>query len=358
MKKRIEISLRMRLFLFLILFLVVIMLALLLIFFTTDVFSKGINEIKVFLANELDHIAGNVETEYGTLAVDGIALSETISGILEKEMKDSGVNPFSLKENPHLLNRLLDSCMDPLLAALSKNTASAAYLILDATVNPHISDADYSRAGLFLRNMEPNAINRSNPSIRYLRGPVVLAQSRNLMLLPQWEMEFRTTSGDFFHKTMENADSNLDISRQYYWNPNAVLHGDYENAMLLCVPLAASDGTVLGICGFEVSDMLFKLQNAPDISVQPRFFSILAPLSSQVLDGSKAMFAFRSENPKISGDLKTYENKYKLSVFETSDGTQYVGLVREINLYPKDAVHGDENWAVAVMLQGELWNEC
>ncbi|MDI9493342.1 MAG: helix-turn-helix transcriptional regulator [Bacillota bacterium] len=357
MKKRIEISLRMRLFLFLILFLVVIMLALLLIFFTTDVFSKGINEIKVFLANELDHIAGNVETEYGTLAVDGIALSETISGILEKEMKDSGVNPFSLKENPHLLNRLLDSCMDPLLAALSKNTASAAYLILDATVNPHISDADYSRAGLFLRNMEPNAINRSNPSIRYLRGPVVLAQSRNLMLLPQWEMEFRTTSGDFFHKTMENADSNLDISRQYYWNPNAVLHGDYENAMLLCVPLAASDGTVLGICGFEVSDMLFKLQNAPDISVQPRFFSILAPLSSQVLDGSKAMFAFRSENPKISGDLKTYENKYKLSVFETSDGTQYVGLFREINLYPKDAVHGDENWAVAVMLQGDLLNE-
>ncbi|HOA42202.1 MAG TPA: hypothetical protein PKG53_01910 [Bacillota bacterium] len=122
MKKQIEISLRMRLFLFLILFLVVIMLALLLIFFATDVFSTGINEIKVFLANELDHIAGNVETEYGTLAVDGIALSETITGIWEKEMRDSGVNLSSLQENPHLLNRLLDSCMDPLLAALSKNT--------------------------------------------------------------------------------------------------------------------------------------------------------------------------------------------------------------------------------------------
>ena len=124
----------------------------------------------------------------------------------------------------------------------------------------------------------------------------------------------------------------------------------------LCVPLAASDGTVLGICGFEVSDMLFKLQNARTFPCSPDSFNTCTAFQPST-GWIESHVAFRSENPKISGDLKTYENKYKLSVFETSDGTQYVGLFREINLYPKDAVHGDENWAVAVMLQGDLLNE-
>jgi DNA-binding NarL/FixJ family response regulator len=357
MKGHIEVSLRMRLFIFLILFLAAIMLALLLILFITGIFSIGLTESNVFLTNELDHISGNVEKEYGMLAVDGIALSKTITGLLEKELENSEMEPSALKENPQLLNGILDSCIDPLLTTLEKNTASAVYLILDATVNPAIPDADYSRTGLFLRNMEPNAINRSNPSIQYMRGPVALAQDRNLPILPQWEMEFRITPGDFFHKILENADKNLDISRQYYWNPKAVLEGDYENAMLLCVPLIASEGTVLGICGFEINAMLFKLQNAPDNSVQPRFFSLFAPIAGNVLDGSKAMFACRSENPKITGGLKAYENKHGLTAFETSDGARYIGLYREINLYPKDAVYGDESWAVAVMLPEDLLNE-
>ena len=46
----------------------------------------------------------------------------------------------------------------------------------------------------------------------------------------------------------------------------------------ISAPIIASDGTVMGVCGFEVSEMLFKLSNMPDNSVYDYLFYVLSPL--------------------------------------------------------------------------------
>ncbi len=257
-------------FSFLILFLSAIMLTLLVILFSTGVFSVGLTESRIFLENELNHIAKNTKNGYGTLSVEGVALSEKIAAQIEAELGENGAIPADLKTDPALLERVLQSCVDPLMAALEKNAASAVFTILDATVNPGLPGAEGSRAGLFMRNMEPNAVNRTNPSIQYMRGPITLARERGIRVLPQWEMEFTVQPDGFFYKTLQSAANSPDPSRSYYWNPKSVLDGDYEEAMLLCVPMIASDGSVLGVCGFEVNAMLFKLQNTPYASRHKR----------------------------------------------------------------------------------------
>ena len=135
-------------------------------------------------------------------------------------------------------------------------------------------------------------INLASPAFRFLRGPASIARQNHLNLLPQWQMEFQVTPGDFFFTTINAAaGSDLPLSRLYYWNPCSTLASNCEKAMLLCVPLITSDGTVIGVCGFEVSAMLFKLKNTPNNPTYTRAFTILAPLYGDILDASKAMYA-------------------------------------------------------------------
>ncbi len=347
-------SLRFRLFTFLALFAAAIMIGFVIILFFNGVFTLGMTESRIFLENELGHTADIMEDEFGTLSVEGVNLSKKLAGNIQRICSAAGVDPSSLKSHPELLESILRDVMDPMISALEKNTASAVFVTLDATVNPLIDHAEYSRAGLFIRNMEPNAHNRSSPSIHYLRGPISLARERNVWVLPQWRMEFRVKPGDFFFTTLERANSGLDISRQYYWNSKSLLAEDYDHAMLLCVPIITPDQGVLGVCGFEVNAMLFKLQNAPDNSVYSRVFSMLVPVENGTLDAPQAMTAGNfSSNINISSGLLISGEKKDMSIFTDSGGNRYTGMWRELSLYPKQAVHGGEHWAAAVMMPAQ-----
>jgi DNA-binding CsgD family transcriptional regulator len=224
------------------------------------------------------------------------------------------------------------------------NMASGVFIVLDATVN---SDTN-SRAGMFIRNTSPNALSHSDPSIYYLRGPIAIARERKLNVIPQWLMEFPVSEGDFFHKAMEGADASLPLFRTYYWNPSEMLTGDYDDAMLLCVPIVSSDGTILGICGFEVNAFLFKTRYFPDTSVFSSLFTVLAPVSeSGAMNAGRAMFS-GSTAVKMEGTLSESGYKHGLSVFE-SGGVRYVGLSAPVRLYSKNTVH-DTEYKIAVLV--------
>lgn len=346
-------SLQWRSFTFFILFLFAIMSGLLLVLFSTGSFSIGLKEYHVFLKNELGHIAGDVSRDFGALSVEGVSLANCLVEIIEKRLAINGLTPSELKKNPHLLEPILSESVEKLIAALEKNKSSGVYLTLDTTVNPSLKNAHRSRAGLFLKNMEPNIINLSTPTIRFLRGPASVARQNHLYLLPQWQMEFAVEPGDFFFTTMNAAaGSDLPLSRLFYWNPSCVLAGDYEKAMLLCVPLIASDGFVIGVCGFEVSAMLFKLKNIPDNSTYTRAFSMLAPLQGDTLDASKAMYAgnYSAIPFQIGGTLSIKTLRNRISNYLASDGSVYSGLHQKINLYPKNAAFSENEWALAVLI--------
>ncbi len=346
-------SLQRRSFVFFILFLVAVMSGLFLILFSTGTFSVGLKECKVFLKNELGHIAGDVSREFGALSVEGVTLSKRLTEQIEKRLDAASLNPTELKANPGLLEPILNESVEQLITALEKNKSSGVFLTLDATVNPALLGAEHSRAGLFLKNMEPNVINLSSPTIRFLRGPASIARQKDFYILPQWQMEFKVEPGDFFFTAMNAAaGSDLALSRLYYWNPGCALAGDYEKAMLLCVPLIASDGTILGVCGFEVSAMLFKLQNIPDNATYTRAFAMLAPVRRNTLDAPKALYAgnYAATPSQMDGSMSFKTLGNDLSIYKASDGVVYFGLHQTVNLYPKNAAFSENEWALAVLV--------
>jgi DNA-binding CsgD family transcriptional regulator len=359
-------SLSQRLFALLAVFAAAIILALALILFSSGVFSLGLAESRVFLENELGHIAGKLENEYGALSVESVSLSKRLTEQIERELAGRGAAPGDLKKTPDLIEPVLRALMDTLIVALEKNVASGVYAVLDTTVNPAAPGAEYSRAGIGIQNSEPNALNRSSPSLHYLKGPRSLARDWRLYMRPQWTMEFTVSPGDFWYETMKFAQVDMDISRLYYGVPASVPEGDYRELIRLSVPLRASDGTVLGVCGFDVSDMLFKLQNVPDNTVHQRVFSIFGPVqfgpasgdvsglgrgvNTMLFDAAHSLIsANQGTRFKLAGALLVEESG-ALPLFTDAEGTSYAGLWQYIRLYPGDAVHGGQRWAAAVMM--------
>ncbi len=348
-------TLQRRLFAFFLLFLLTVMLELLLILFAAGIFSAGEKESRMFLANELNHIAGRAEKDLGVISIQGVSLSERLAEQLEKGLEREGLTPINFQHTPDRLEPLLDSCFDILQAALEKNKVSAAFLILNATVNPALEKAPSSRAGLFLKNMAPNAAYQAPSAIRYMRGPASIARDRGMYLMPQWEMEFTTVAGDLFYTALQGAAGGAaNLSQLYYWTPRSILAGDYSGAVFLAVPLIAADGTALGICGFEVSELLFKVQYTPDNATFSRIFAMLAPMEGDGADASRGLLAgsYTVTSAALDGVLSIAEGKNGIAAF-TGSGGAYAGVYRTISLYPAQAAHGGQAWIMGVLLPRE-----
>ena len=348
MNARGSLTLQRRLFIFFLLFLVAVMSGIFVILVATGTFTARAQENRVFLENELKHLSANVSNQTGKLTVEGLALAETLAGVVEARQNGEDTNG-----NAALLNEIMNDALPHMLAALEKNLCSGVYMVLDATVGPQQPHAAYSRAGLFLKNMEPNAINQITPTVRLLRGPSEFAKLEGLEMLPQWQMEFTVQENDFFHKAMQNADGEKALSRLYYWCPAGTLAGDYERSVLFCVPMLSADGMPLGVCGFEMSEMLFKLQHAPDGGVYERIFAMWSPMDWDAwLRVREALFAGAmppQDGETADGGLSIEVMADGLYRYAAANG-DYIGIHKAIAIYPRDAVFAGEAWSVAVMM--------
>ena len=120
--------------------------------------------------------------------------------------------------------------------------SSGVFFILDATINPALAHAANSRAGLYIKNMEPNVISASSPNIIILRGFPGIGRKNFLPLHAQWKMEFDIGNAPYYHRPMEaaNANPHLPLSRLYYWSDAMKLPGTSEEVMLCAAPLMDS----------------------------------------------------------------------------------------------------------------------
>lgn len=316
-------SMRLRLFGMLLLFLNAILMGFLLILFLTGTFHSGMQATRELLENELSYRAQNVYRSFGDISVQGVTLAGELSQSLEWHLAERGAVPAGLGEDPALLEELLG--------------------------------AEHSRAGLYLKNMEPNIVSNTAANLRYMVGPMAVARERGLYTLPQWRMEFDVSDGEYYTVPMERAEEcrDLPISRLYHWSRSTSLPGSGERVMLLSVPLRASDGTVMGVCGFEVSQMLFKLSYAPDNSQYEYLFCMLAPLEQGRLAAEGALFAGSyavyptdmTEEP-----LEVQPDSHAVNTYRQADAAPYVGLHREVVLYPSDSTYEGEEWVLALLM--------
>ncbi len=345
-------SMRLRLFVFFLVFLFTVMLGILIILMANGVFKTGTNEIKILMEHELSDVSKHLYNDFENISVQGVDLAKDLSLNLEKLFNESGITSNQLQENPELLELFLDSEVERLTKALKIARSSGVFMILDATINPKLENSEYSRAGLYIKNMEPNIVNSSFSNIRFLRGPMSIARKNNIYVLPQWDMEFNVKNRDFYFKTIETAkSSNLPISRLYYWNISDTLQENNEPIMLCSIPLIDSNGYVFGVCGFEVSSMLFNLSYFPDNNLYDHIFCMFSKLDKNHIKFSECLISGSYYPFDITDNLLSVRlNKNYFNSYIQNNSTSFLGLHNNISLYTKESPYKDDNWIIAIMM--------
>lgn len=348
------ISMHNRLFLLLALLVIILVLGVFMLSLLTGVFSTGLAENRKLVQNEFAHITQDVLEQFSGLSAQAVELSAGLSESIEGSLERQGLTSSDLQQHPEVLEKIIGDVYERILFSLQKAKSSGIFVILDATVNPDLEDSEVSRAGLYLKNMEPNIINSAAPTIVALRGFPNIARQNSLPLHAQWAMEFDISDAPYYRLPMEQAASKrIPLTRLYYWSPAFTLPGTSEEVMLCSIPLIDSRGNVFGICGFEVSAMLFKLSHMPDNRVYDRTFCLLTPVSDHKLNITQALFAGGYSAQKLDfleQSLQTIENTDSYNIYHQNEDIAFAGFHTEIQLYPKGAPFSEQEWAVALMI--------
>lgn len=357
LQKSLEVGMPMslRLFLFLVVIVLTIILGVVAILMVTGTLTAGLSETEKIVENELVHASDRISQEYGHLSIRAIEFSKELSISIERKLCELGMSLSNLQEHPEMLEEIISNEYERALFSLQISKSSGVFFILNATVNPTLDGAKNSRAGLYIKNMEPNIINSSTPTIIVLRGFPSISRNNSLPLHSQWKMEFDISNAPYYHRPIAeaNINSNLPLSRLYYWSTSFVFPDTSEEVMLCSVPLIDSKGNVFGVCGFEISSMLFKLSHMPNNSIYNRLFCVLSPINNGSIDFNKSMFAGSFSARTISkndNNLKISSSKDSFYSYIQNEDNSFWGIHTPVKLYPDESVFSDEPWAVAIMI--------
>lgn len=350
-------SMAFRLFLFLTVLVMTIILGVIAILLITGTFTAGLSESQQIVENELLHASQEISEQYGALSVHAIEFSKELSRSIEENANRQGIVLSELQDHPQALEEIIAAEFDRTLFILEKAQSSGAFFILNATVNPALDKAKNSRAGLYIKNMEPNILSSASPHYIVFRGSPSISRKNHLSLHTQWSMEFDVTKAPYYHRPIDAARLNkqLELSRLYHWSGALKLPNTSEEVMLCSVPLIDSQDNVFGVCGLDISAMLFKLSNMPSNRAYTRLFCMLSPIDGATIRFDQSMFAggFSARSLSRGQTLKISEERGSFNSYIENNNPALLGLHKPVRIYPKGSAFADEQWIVAMMIPKE-----
>lgn len=349
------ISMRLRLYLFLFILVLTMAAGVIVILLVTGTFTAGIKESKQLITRELNRASQEISKQYGQLSVQTETFSRELSAKIEDNLKKQSISFDELADHPEQIKNLIDDLYEYTYFSLQKSKSSGAFLILNTTVNTSLENSENSKAGLYLKNMEPNIVSASNPSFTMLRGISEIGRSHSVDLHTQWSMEFTVKNADYYYLPIQTALEHPDInlSRLYYWDGPFMLPGNSEEIMVCTIPIISSNGSIYGVCGFDISSMLFKLTHMPSNDTYSRMFCMLAPLEDSLIFLENSMLAGGYSVKEISEEYKYFrvrENEAAFTTYIANNGTSYLGFHMATQLYPSGSPYPEQGWTTAILV--------
>ncbi len=281
-----------------------------------------------------------VSSHYNGLAVMGIQLSEESAEIIEDYLAVNNMDFDGLNDSEERIIGIQEALFDPLHHKLLETDCTGAFIMLDAQVNTSVDSAEYSRTGLYLQR---STLDASDTHVLLYRGLTELGKKHGVMPHRKWRLEFRTDIFPNYNELIENAA--LPLTDAYRITDIMELPGTSERVMLMTVPVIGTDGTLYGLCGFEISESYFKHTFAQPSELNRVVFclnkgengitSAKESFGAGVLDGYYlAPNGYFVSEPFGSG-LYSYK----------SENNSFIGMADKVNLCP-----GDMEFSLSVLM--------
>ena len=288
-------------------------------------------ETKSTLTFQMEAFRADMDALWRNVSVMGVHLSEDMTGIIEKQT--AGLS--SLNGNADAMEELQEAMFESLCQYVRQADCSGAFVMLNASLN---ADA-YSYGGLYVQRS--NAEHTTSGLLLY-RGMADIGRQHQVMPHRKWAQEFSLSDFPGFSEHLKAAAAPIESCCRT--TELITLPGTNEHAIVLTVPMIASDGTVYGLCGFSVNQTYFSARHA-----QPSGISSLACVMSDPAAGSdiqKGLLTYPVDGfCFVPGETLTGENlRSGLTAF-TGSSLSFVGLSE-----PFTAAAGDGSAHVLAVL--------
>ena len=282
----------------------------------------------------------DVESHFERTAAAGIRLSSDVAGIVDEQLRGWGISFDDLTDHDDAIEAVQDALIEPLRQTLLQEHCSGVFVVLDATVNRALPDANYSRTGLYLKQ---TGYDNADEDILLFRGIASTGKAHGMMPHRKWRLEFLTNLIPDY-AAMISADGGSP-EEGYLFTEIITLPGTSERVMLLCVPVYDIAGRCIGLCGYEISESYFVTYHAQPTKIE-HLTCMLLPSDMQRMDPSKGLNCGGSNGyyraPSEPLMLKSIGNG--LTCFQGSD-VSYVGLMQPITMSPNNT-----DYTLAVMM--------
>lgn len=329
---------------------VVVFAAVILLLSFAGTFSWDAEQLHEVLDVQLKNTQDNLGNHLDHLTAQSLNLSKELSREIEAALIQEGISLQEVNDDPDRLLSLQKIIYPLVSTTLQTADCNGAYALLDVTTNTGLPDADHSRSGVHLRYSNLSASSPVVPTVVYFRGIPDIARQKDLELHNRWNLEFDI---DKIPGCRELLGTSLDRpAEHYFWTKRIDLKDTWESAMLLCVPIVGSDGTVFGVCGVEISALYFQFSYP---TVERQFGSavtVLAPVRDNRLclaDGlvGSVNGTYLDGQETLAIRQGRYYNEYD------TGGGRYIGLHQTMSISKGEKE--DTAWAAAILIPQESY---
>ena len=275
----------------------------------------------------LENSADRIEHDCDELAACAISFSHQLESRIQDFLIEQQLQFDDLRDNTQALTDLQQALYDTVYLNMQVAPASGAFYILNTTVNSASETPLFN--GIYLKYVNLSSENTVNNDFALYRGSYATGKENNLTFHSGWSNENRT---DFF----EDCESAFTDGVHYALSSAVEIPETWENARYIYVPMRDWQDRIIGVCGFEISDLLFRLSHKTE---DARWGQIVCGL----IDGHQGSYYGQFNSNR-------YQANSPLRILEKKDYTQFdfgeevcVGVAKEILL-------GGDTFTVAVMM--------
>lgn len=316
--------------------------------FFVDNFTTTKERLFDVLSLQTEVFEREITAHHDNLAMRCIQLSTNTTKTLEDYFIQENIQFDDLQDSSVHIDNIQNHIMDQLIEQILKTECSGGFVLLDTTVNSKTENAEHSKTGVYLQR---SSVDANDDSMLLFRGNSNLAKSKNIMQHEKWQLEFNSKFFPNFDDIIKTSD--IPLEKAYRITDIKTLSGTTERVMLLAAPILGDNGTIYGICGFEISSTTFKIYHA-----QPSTLEHLVCTFSK-----KNKNTIDIENSFSSGIINGYyfPPKESLNIQKFGKGLElisnadeeYVGITRNVHIS-----YGENNdFLISVMIPKQDYNQ-
>ncbi|MBR4112529.1 MAG: hypothetical protein IKK53_05810 [Ruminiclostridium sp.] len=276
----------------------------------------------------LSSCSEEIERDCDELAACAISFSGQLEKLIQDYLTEENITFAELKNNSEALDSLQNILYDSVYLNMQVAPASGAFYILDTTANSSSETSLYN--GIYLKYINLCSENTVNNDFSIYRGSFSTGKSRGINFHSGWKNESSTA---FF----ENCDEIFSDGTHFALSPAVEIPDTWERARYIYVPIRDYNDNIIGVCGFEITDLLFQLSHK---TADGTWGSEICGL----LDENNGIYSGQFSSGRYNNTDKELNiiDRNSSRVFDFGN-ERCVGLTNEIKL-------GKESFSVAVML--------